>query len=318
MPKNIPLVSIITPSFNQGLFIEETIRSVIHQEYSNLEYLIIDGGSTDNSIEIITKYENQISYWLSEPDNGQAHAINKGLRRANGEILGWINSDDILLPRAINRIVDYFNKHPDIDVVYSDANRIDEVGRIISKARLNDKRPVFSKKTIIGECTVTQPGSFWRRWVTDKVGLLDENLNYVMDYELWTRMALGGATFARLSEKPLANFRLSKNSKTVSRFDQSGHEKLMLLNKLLSDPELSQKTGMPIILLRLQARRARALACFKIFQAHSQRENELPLALKWLRKSVTHYPFILLIRHRAIFSAFLSIIRKKNIFFGNN
>jgi glycosyltransferase involved in cell wall biosynthesis len=128
-------ISIITPSFNQGKFIEETIQSVFSQEYTNLEYIIIDGNSTDNSIDIIQKYSEQLSYWISEKDHGQAAAINKGFNIASGDIIGWLNSDDILLPGALDKISNAFISHPDIDVVYGDYFFIDENSKILLKKK---------------------------------------------------------------------------------------------------------------------------------------------------------------------------------------
>ena len=125
-----PLVSIITPSYNQGQFIDATIQSVLGQDYAPIEYLIIDGGSTDNSLEVIRRYEDQIAYWESQPDRGQAHAINKGLQHANGEILGWLNSDDVLLPDTVSRVVSAFGEYPHVDVVYGRLERIDASGSV--------------------------------------------------------------------------------------------------------------------------------------------------------------------------------------------
>lgn len=130
---NSPLVSIITPSYNQAHFLEETIQSVISQDYGNLEYIIVDGGSTDGSVEIIQQYANRIDWWVSEPDRGQTDAINKGFDKANGEILAWLNSDDTYIPGAISEAVAYLTNHPDLGMVYGDTNIINAEGNILGK-----------------------------------------------------------------------------------------------------------------------------------------------------------------------------------------
>src|SRR5512139_1414374 len=133
MSTSLPLVSIITPSYNQARFLETTIRSVLDQDYPNLEYLIVDGGSTDGSREIIQRYSDRLAWWVSERDQGQTDAINKGFARARGEILAWLNSDDTYLPGAIQGAVDFLQDHPGVGMVYGDANLIDEQSNVIGK-----------------------------------------------------------------------------------------------------------------------------------------------------------------------------------------
>ena len=137
-----PLVSIITPSRNQAPFLEATIQSVLAQDYPEIEYLVIDGDSTDGSLDIIKRYQKRLAYWVSEPDLGQTDAINKGFAHANGEIFAWLNSDDLLLPGAITEAVDFLVKHPETGMVYGDADFIDETGRVIGSfpARQTDYR----------------------------------------------------------------------------------------------------------------------------------------------------------------------------------
>jgi glycosyltransferase involved in cell wall biosynthesis len=132
MGRELPLISIITPSYNQGEFLEDTILSVLSQDYSDIEYILIDGGSTDNSLDIIRQYKDRISDWVSEKDMGQAHAINKGLLRSRGEFLGWLNSDDILLPSTVSRVIKVFDEYPDIDVVYGRLERINWRNKVVS------------------------------------------------------------------------------------------------------------------------------------------------------------------------------------------
>jgi len=181
-----PKVSIVTPSYNQGHFLEETILSVIHQGYPNLEYIIIDGGSTDNSVDIIKKYENHISYWTSNKDNGQSDAIYRGFSIATGEILAWLNSDDILLPNALNHISYEFCNNKSVGVVYGDRLIINELSEIIdiqyAPAYLTPLH--WAKGQYVG-----QESCFWRKSVYDKVGGLDPELFFVMDYDLLVRMS---------------------------------------------------------------------------------------------------------------------------------
>lgn len=186
--KSFPKVSIVTPSYNQGRFLEETILSVLDQKYPNLEYIIIDGGSTDNSVEIIKKYEKHLAYWVSEKDSGQTEAINKGFRRCTGDIVAWINSDDIYLPNTFNFIVDYFIDHPEIDFVYGDAKIIDANGSFI----MHRKEVPFDRTMglLIGfGFLIPQPSTFWRRKIFESVGLLDEKLQYAMDSDLWAKVS---------------------------------------------------------------------------------------------------------------------------------
>ena len=130
---DLPLVSIVTPSYNQAAFLEETIRSVLEQDYPRVEYIIIDGGSTDGSAEIIQRYADRLAYWVSERDRGQTDAINKGFARATGSILAWLNSDDTYQPGALREAVDYLLAHPDVGMVYGDGNFIDEHGKVIGR-----------------------------------------------------------------------------------------------------------------------------------------------------------------------------------------
>lgn len=180
-----PKISVVTPSYNQGQFIEETIRSVLLQGYPNLEFIIIDGGSTDNTIEIIKKYEPWIAYWISEPDRGQSHAVNKGISRATGDIVFWLNSDDIVLPEAFIRIAQEFINHPDAAIVIGQARIISAKGE-----QVGDLRSEFSTwEDIVTTPTnkIRQVSSFFSRALFDELGLIDETLEIAMDNELLTR-----------------------------------------------------------------------------------------------------------------------------------
>jgi len=283
-----PLVSIITPSFNQGRFLEATIRSTLAQDYAPVEYMIFDGGSNDGSVDIIQRYANRLAYWESRPDRGQAHAINKGLQRATGEILGWLNSDDILLPGAVQLAVDTFRQRPEIDVVYGRLERIDEAGRVLPTPTLPKDRATFGPSHVIGECIVNQPGSFWRRRAMEKFGLLDESLNYSMDYEYWIRLAVGGARFERRPET-VAQFRLSAGSKTVGQTAAQAEEQLRTLTGVLARPDLAQRLGLSPDEVERQARRARArIALHAAYGRYKLRDFRL--ALRWLVFALRHDP----------------------------
>ncbi len=206
----LPLVSIVTPSYNQGRFLKRTIDSVLMQSYPNIQYVVIDGGSTDESIEILRSYRDRF-YWISEPDGGQTNAINKGLARANGEILAYLNSDDILAPRAIERVVHYLQQHPECDMVYGEADYIDAQDKVIGSYKTAD----YSFDRLLEDCMVCQPAAFWRSRIAEKVGLFDERLNFAMDYDYWLRIAKAGGEIRFLREK-LACSRLYPETKTLS------------------------------------------------------------------------------------------------------
>ena len=180
-----PLVSIIIPSYNQGKFIEKAILSVLNQTYSNIELIIVDGASTDNTVSILKKYNDYIN-WISESDRGEAHAINKGMRMANGEIFNFPCSDEALLPKAIEIAVRVLIENPDAGIVFGDQNIVDESYRFLSCKKLN----TVSLNTLlnISPDIVSQPTAFIRRFVFDTVGPWDDNLEYANDLDLWIRI----------------------------------------------------------------------------------------------------------------------------------
>jgi len=210
-----PLVSIVTPSYNQAAYLEETIISVLDQDYQNLEYIIVDGGSNDGSLEIIEKYANELAWWVSESDLGQTDAINKGFSRAKGEILAWINSDDAYLPGAISEAVEFLDSHPGIGLVYGDANLVDEGGEVIGRfpARQTDNRRLMR-----GYVHIPQQAAFFRADIWRIVGPLDPSFYFAMDYDLWVRISQQSPIeyYPRL----WANFRLHSDAKSIEADDR--------------------------------------------------------------------------------------------------
>ena len=202
-----PLVSIITPSYNQGRFIEETIQSVLSQDYPCIEHIIIDGRSSDNTLDILRKYQDR-NTWISEKDNGQSDAINKGFKMAKGEILVWLNSDDTYLPGAISAVVDYFRANPEKRVVYGRGYYVAENGSIIMPHWTDP----LAGDNLAETFYICQPAWFIHREVIEKIGLLNTNLHHCMDYEFAIRIRkeypMG------YLDKYLANLRLYRGTKS--------------------------------------------------------------------------------------------------------
>lgn len=181
-----PLVSIITPSYNQAQFLEETIQSVLEQDYPNIEYLVVDGGSNDGSIDIIRKYSGSLAWWASEKDRGQADAINKGFSRAKGEVIAWINSDDYYVPGAVSNAVRALQVNPSAGMVYGKVQVVDEKDEVLNTLTYaNWQLPDLMSFHIIG-----QPAVFMRRNILEKAGFLDLNYHFLLDHHLWLRMGL--------------------------------------------------------------------------------------------------------------------------------
>lgn len=207
-----PLVSIITPSFNQAKFLRRTMESVLSQDYPNLEYILIDGGSTDGSLEIIREYADQLAFWESIPDQGQTDAINKGFSRARGKYLAWINSDDVYQPGAISEAVDYLENHPEVGMVYGDCTFIDGEDRPIGTfpAAQTDYNRLRR-----GYVHIPQQASFFRADLWQQVGPLDPDFFFAMDYDLWVRLAKV-SPLVYLPGREWASFRLHGDAKTIA------------------------------------------------------------------------------------------------------
>lgn len=204
-------LSVITPSFNQGEFIERTLQSVLNQSIKPLEYFVFDGQSTDDTIAILKQYESQLT-WISEPDHGQAHAVNKGLKMVQGDVIGWLNSDDMYYPEAFNIVLTFFEQHPDVDIIYGKAHNIDKADQFIETYPTEP----WCYERLKSICFLSQPAVFFRRDVIAQYGLLNEKLHYCMDYEYWLRLAKKGAHFAHIP-LVLAGARIYAETKTISQ-----------------------------------------------------------------------------------------------------
>jgi len=207
-----PLVSIVTPSYNQAQFLESTILSVLNQNYSNFEYIIIDGASTDGSIEIIKKYQKYLAYWVSEKDEGMYDAINKGLKIASGTIFAYLNSDDLYLPNTVQTVVDYFQKHSDISLIYGDCNFIDSEGRFLYTYHFLPFK--WKRFIVLNWSSIPQQTTFWRRDIHKKIGYFNPEFKMAGDFEFYARVSKH-FRIAHL-KRVLAIYRLHKKSLSLT------------------------------------------------------------------------------------------------------
>lgn len=229
--KKFPRISIITPSYNQGKFLSATIQSVLDQNYPNLQYIIIDGGSTDTSVDVIKRFQGNIDYWVSEPDSGQSEAINKGLAHATGEIVAWINSDDLLLPGALEAAAKEWQADPTLALLSADCIRIGPQHNFLFWHSVPRQTHWFAKHGII---YIDQPGTFWRRDFFDSPDVIDTQLTGLMDHDLWYRIVLGGGK-TKCIKTATAAFRYHPNSKTTNMQDAFKKEALILRRRYCPD-----------------------------------------------------------------------------------
>jgi len=241
--KELPKISVITPSLNQASFIEETIQSVLSQNYPKLEYLVVDGGSTDNTLQIISKYESHLS-WISETDNGQAAAINKGLRLVNGDVVAFLNSDDLYEPGALMAVGNFFADYPEANWLTGLCINIDQSGNEIRRRiRLYKNFWLrFNNYSILQVLNyISQPSTFWKRSAMNRIGYLNEQLHYTMDYDYWLR--LGQYYSLHVLYRDLAKFRIHSNSKSGATTHRQFDEELKVVEQYY--------TGLPVFLHRL-------------------------------------------------------------------
>lgn len=283
MPEVLPLVSVVTPSLNQGAFIAGTIESVLGQNYPQLDYLVVDGGSTDNTLDVLRGYGARLR-WLSEPDDGQSAAINKGWRATRGDIIAWLNADDTYLPGALEKVVKLFLAQPEVAVIYGDCNYVDADGRFI---RRYPTRPYnYAQLVRSASNFIPQPATFVRRSAMEAIGGLNESLDCVMDFDCWLRL---GARFemAYLPEG-LATLRLHPAAKSLRVTARFAAEIIRIYQQLFNLPDLSPA---------IQRWRAEALHAAYYNAAHAafwagsiaeaqhygfQAWRRAPLSLRWL------------------------------------
>jgi glycosyltransferase involved in cell wall biosynthesis len=229
----MPLVSIVTPSYNQADFLEQAIQSVLAQDYAWIEYIVVDGGSTDGSLQILHKYADKFAWWVSEPDAGQADAINKGLRHASGEIVAWLNSDDLYLPGAVGQAVAALQANPRAGLVFGDAVTIDPQGSRLNRLAFGD----WGLAELLGFRMICQPAVFMRRARLEQAGFLDPTYHFMLDHHLWLRIARLApvqhiaSTWAAARHHPMA--------KNVAQAAGFGTETMRLLEWIKAQPDLA-------------------------------------------------------------------------------
>jgi len=230
--RDLPLVSIVTPSFNQARFLEETIQSVLSQTYPRVEYAVVDGKSTDGSPEIIRKYGKKLAWFVSEKDRGQAEAINKGFSRAKGQFIAWLNSDDLYLPGTLETVVAVFSDHPKAAIVHGDVLAGDAAGQILNRITYqNLGLPELMRFRIIG-----QPAVFMRKSILDQAGYLDLSYHLLLDHQLWLRLGqLGEIVYI---DEPWAMARFHENAKNIAMAAQFGSEAKRIVDSMPTQPGL--------------------------------------------------------------------------------
>lgn len=232
--KNKPLISIITPSYNQSDYLEMSMLSVLNQDYPNLEYIVVDGNSTDGSQEIIKKYADRFAWWVSEKDNGQADAFNKGLSHANGKYIGWLNSDDLYLEHAITEAVEILEMNPDIAFVFGDVQSINQDGEITNIMKYGNWDILdLMKFKIIG-----QPAVFMRKDLLVSIGGLDPTFHFLLDHQLWLKLASKASI--KYSNKLWAAARFHAEAKNIAQAEKFGQEAYRLVEWMEKNPDLNQ------------------------------------------------------------------------------
>lgn len=239
-----PKLSIVTPSYNQARFLEQTICSILDQKYPNLEYIIIDGGSTDDSVSIIKKYSKHLAFWVSEHDKGQAHAINKGFQKSTGDLVAWQNSDDYYLPGAFKAIAEAFFSHR-ADVYYGHKHNVDVNGRIL---RSLCYVPYSLQRNIYGGMVMANQSAFWRRELFCEIGYLDEKLHYALDYDFFLRMGMHNVRFHLINDW-LGCLRMHQETKTTLN-NSFWQDEISYVDKKLGISRHNYYTNKSILLFR--------------------------------------------------------------------
>ena len=271
------LISIITPSFNQAHYLEQTIQSVLGQDYPYIEYIVVDGASTDGSVEVIKKYAGKLAWWVSEKDSGQAEAINKGLARAKGEIVAWLNSDDYYLPSAVSAAMKVFEENPDMALVYGNMLAVDERGNAFNSLTYKQ----LSLQDLLCFQIIGQPAVFFRREVLEKTGLLDPTFHFLLDHHLWIRIAQHGKILH--VNQTWAAARYHAEAKNRAKAAEFGREAFRILAWAESQPKLGEA-------IRPVERRARASA-YRVDARYRLDAGESASALKsWMRALFIHPP----------------------------
>ncbi len=230
MNKTYPKISVITPSYNQGIYIEETIQSVLNQNYPNLEYIIIDGGSNDSTVEVIKKYESKIDFWVSEKDKGQADAINRGFGKATGDILCWLNSDDYFFPETLKYVASQLNIEKK-EILFGEVDHIFEPNKAVKHSNVKNK---FDNYNLELYDFIIQPGSFWTKKVWESTGVVDEKLHFVFDWEWFLRAKKNNTEF-KYSNKVMSMYRVHDAHKTSNGGEKRQKEIEYILKKYSGD-----------------------------------------------------------------------------------
>jgi glycosyltransferase involved in cell wall biosynthesis len=300
----LPLVSIITPSFNQAAYLEQTLLSILEQDYPQIEYWVMDGGSTDGSTAIIEKYAPRLAGWVSEKDRGQADAINKGFGRSTGEIIGWLNSDDLYLPGAIQTAVQALQADPGLAMVYADVRSIDSVGKVFNVMRYGD----WGLADLMAFNIIGQPGVFMRRSMLEKAGYLDLNFHFLLDHQLWLRLAQQGG-MKHIPEE-MAAARFHADAKNVAQAARFGQEAYTILDWMQTQPGLQSLYTANRRRIQAGAHRINARYLLDGGQA-------APALRAYWRSLLQHPPTALREGHRMVYAALalLGLGRLKNIYY---
>ena len=283
MSVRAPRISIITPSYGQGAFIEETIRSVLAQDYPDFEHIVVDGGSRDQTLDILRKFPHL--RWVSERDRGQADAINKGLRMATGEILAYLNSDDLYRPGAFRAVADFFAAHPEARIVAGGCDVIDERSRITGhlRARYGRLEDLIRYWGWDRWVCIPQPAVFWRRALTEEAGPFDASLHMTLDYDMWLRAA--ARTPIHTLPETLAAFRLAAGSKTTSRTHEMYLEEFAVSRRYWS--LLPRRRRAPVM---LEARRHVARKLLDSAEHYSFHDVSRSLVVSLLGRAAGYWP----------------------------